>query len=328
MYISTATVDDLLRAVLTKLLDVRTRIKPSRGSASELCGVMLRLRNPRARLSRTEAKGKLFSCLGELLWYLAKTNDLKFITYYLSHYERESEDGQTVYGAYGPRLFDFKGRSPVESTIELLKKNPASRRAVVPLFDVTDIVDKHKEVPCTCLMQFLVRNGHLHMLIYMRSNDVLLGLPHDIFAFTMLQELIARSLGIEVGSYKHVVGSLHLYDSDRTTAQQYLREGWQSTTDMPPMPVGDPWDSVRRVVKAERQIRNGEAIDVTGLSDYWQDLIRLLQIFWHFRTHDAGEIARLKKGLSSRVYDTYVQEKARLAIQRALEGSREARSRS
>jgi thymidylate synthase len=258
VYISAATADDLLRAVLSRLLKLNTPIAPSRGPASELGGVMLRLRNPRARLSRTETKGKLFSCLGELFWYLAKTNDLKFITYYLSHYEKESEDGRTVYGAYGPRLFAFKGSSPVASAIELLNRNPASRRAVIPLFEASDIVEKHKEVPCTCLMQFLVRDKRLHMLTYMRSNDAFLGLPHDIFAFTMLQEIVARSLAIELGSYKHVVGSLHLYDRDRAKARQYLKEGWQSTTDMPPMPKEDPWNSEFRSTCGERRKADSE----------------------------------------------------------------------
>lgn len=80
----------------------------------------------------------------------------------------------------------------------------------------------------------------------------------------------------------------------------------------------DPWNSVQLAVKAESQIRNGREVDVTGLSEYWLDLIRLLQIYWHFRHHDTDEIARLKKTLSSPVYDMYVREKARLAIQRAL----------
>jgi thymidylate synthase len=318
VYISAASIDDLLRAVLVRLLKVQTRITPSRGPAVELTGITLRLRNPRARLSRTETKGKLFSCLGELFWYLAKTNDLKFITYYLSHYERESEDGRTVYGAYGPRLFEFEGRSPIGSVIELLNTNPASRRAVVPLFQSGDIVKKRKDVPCTCLMQFLVRSGRLHMLTYMRSNDVFLGLPHDVFAFTMLQELVARSVGAELGSYTHFVGSLHLYEADRAKARQYLREGWQSITAMPPMPTGDPWDSVGRVLNAERQIRNGQEADTSGLSEYWLDLVRLLQVYWHFRGNQTEEIVRLRKTISSRVYDTYVREKARLAIQRAL----------
>ena len=318
MYISAPTLDDLLQRVLTSILKVGAHVTPSRGAARELTGVMLRLRNPRARLSRTETRGKLFSCLGELVWYLAKTNDLEFITYYLSHYREESEDGQTVYGAYGPRLFDFNGSSPVATAVSLLRKKPASRRAVVPLFKSADLVEEHKEVPCTCLMQFLVRSGRLEMLTYMRSNDVFLGLPHDIFAFTMLQEIVARAVGVEIGSYKHVVGSLHLYDRDVSKARQYLREGWQSTTNMPPMPLGDPWDSIRLVVNAEREIRNEQQPETAGLSEYWLDLLRLLQIFWHFRHENIDEIRRLRKTLSTRIYDTYIQDKSRAAIQQAL----------
>ena len=59
----------------------------------------------------------------------------------------------------------------------------------------------------------------------MRSNDAFKGLPHDVFCFTMLQEIFARTLGVHVGVYKHAVGSLHLYDKDRQKANQYLKEG-------------------------------------------------------------------------------------------------------
>jgi thymidylate synthase len=62
---------------------------------------MLVLNNPRARLSRTESKGKLFSALGELFWYLSKENNLEFIEYYLPKYKVESEDGISVRSGYG-----------------------------------------------------------------------------------------------------------------------------------------------------------------------------------------------------------------------------------
>src|SRR6266542_6791950 len=106
MYFSAKTIDDLRHVVFRKLLRSSSNLKASRGSMTELTGVLLELSNPRARLSRTETKGRLFSCLGELFWYLGKTDDLAFIAYYLSHYAKESDDGQTVYGAYGPRLLD------------------------------------------------------------------------------------------------------------------------------------------------------------------------------------------------------------------------------
>ena len=86
MYIPAATLDDLLMRVFEKLLRSRNSVKPTRGGTTELTGVLLKIKNPRARLSRTEMKGKLFSCLGELLWYFAKTDDLGFIKYYLARY--------------------------------------------------------------------------------------------------------------------------------------------------------------------------------------------------------------------------------------------------
>ena len=79
----------------------------------------------------------------------------------------------------------------------------------------------------------MIREGKLSMITYMRSNDLYLGFPHDIFCFTLLQELVARSLSVGVGTYKHMVGSMHLYDQDAEDAQEFLDEGWQSTDHWP-----------------------------------------------------------------------------------------------
>ena len=122
MYFTAPTLDDLLHHVLTNLLKIKNRINPTRGKATESIAVLLRITNPRARLSRTELKGTLFSCLGELLWYLAKTNDLGFISYYLKDYKKYSDDGQTIYGGYGPRMFDMRGNDQVANVIALLRK--------------------------------------------------------------------------------------------------------------------------------------------------------------------------------------------------------------
>jgi thymidylate synthase len=104
MQITAKTLDDLLHKVFVMLLKSKNHIRPTRGPATESRAVLIELTNPRARLSRSETKGRLFSCLGELLWYLAKTNSVQFISYYLSRYKDESDDGRTVYGGYGPRL--------------------------------------------------------------------------------------------------------------------------------------------------------------------------------------------------------------------------------
>jgi len=241
MYFKAASLDDLMNEVLSRLLKPRaSHIEPGKGGATELVGVMLELTNPRARLSRTETKGTLFSCLGEFLWYMAGKGDLQTISYYIKKYEESAETDGTINGAYGPRLYSMDGVNQIHNVIEAIKKTD-SRQAVIQLFHARDIDKKYRDVPCTCTLQFFRRHGLLHMHTNMRSNDAFLGLPHDVFAFTMLQELLARTVGSEVGKYCHSVGSLHLYDEHRSQARAYLDEGYQSHVEMPAMPTGDPW---------------------------------------------------------------------------------------
>ncbi len=146
------------------------------------------------------------------------------------------------------------------------------------------------------------------MLTNMRSNDAFIGLPHDIFSFTMLQEILARTLGVELGNYSHAVGSLHLYTKHRKGARQYLAEGWQPTAEMPPMPASDPWNSINKLVEAERSIRcNREnGVDKLRLAPYWKDFVRLLQIFKQSKSSGRPDIAQLKTSMSTRIYDSYI----------------------
>jgi thymidylate synthase len=278
----------------------------SRGNTRELAGVLVEITQPRARLSRTETRGKAFSCLGELLWYLSGSNNLEFIRYYISNYVKESEDEVTIYGAYGPRLFDFRNNNQIANVIALLRKNPNTRRAVIQIFDSDDIACERKEIPCTTTFQFMVRDNRVHMLTTMRSNDAYLGLPHDVFCFSMLQEIIARSLGIELGTYRHFVGSMHLYDRDLSKAEEFVSELLQSRIEMPRMPDGDPWPSIKKVLDAEMLVRSKKPIDANavGVEPYWADLIRLLQIF---ATRSGVRIDGLKAAMTSKIYNAYIR---------------------
>jgi len=91
-------------------------------------------------------------------------------------------------------------------------------------------------------------------------------------------------------------------------------EGWQTTRlPMPPMPVGDPWNSIRKVLKVESAIRRRTDIDIDnfGFESYWRDIVRLLQIYGSYKNKRNKEIARLKKEMSNPVYNTYIDKKER-----------------
>lgn len=313
MYVRADSLDDLLAKVYRQLLARGTRIEPTKGPAREIYGVLLKLSAPRLRLSRTESRGILFSCLGELLWILAGSNALDFIEHYISEYRKSSDDELTIHGAYGPRMFGKRPNDQLARVISALQSKPDSRQAVIQLFDRRDTLEYHSDIPCTCTMQFVIRDRRLQMLTYMRSNDAWLGLPHDVFAFTMIQELVARSLGVELGEYRHSVGSLHLYERDDKKAIRYLDEGWQPRRPMPPMPQGDPWPSVGTLLDFEEAVRNGDASAVDpreSMEPYWADLATLLAIYKAGKTTgNQNEIKRLKRRLTDEVYAMYINKR-------------------
>ncbi len=310
-YFQGKTIDDVMRQVYKAILSNGEHITPSKGGAAELRGVLLEIANPRARLSRTETRGKPLSCLGELCWYLAESDDLDFISYYIPDYHQFA-DGDTIFGAYGPRLFNWKGLDQMRNVIDLLRAKRDSRQAVIQLFDAGDIVEKHNDVPCTCTLQFLRRSEKLHMFACMRSNDAYLGMPHDIFSFTMLQEVIARSLSIELGTYKHAVGSLHIYDRHIEDAKKYREEGWQSSISMPLMPEGDPWPAIKSLLEAECALREAGSlagIALTKLDPYWEDLIRLLCVFRCWKDGRDDSIRTLRDEMHSDVYGPFIEQR-------------------
>jgi thymidylate synthase len=153
------------------------------------------------------------------------------------------------------------------------------------------------------------------------------GLPHDVFSFTMIQEIVARILGHEPGAYTHFVGSLHLYDDDLQAARQYLDEGWQPTqfVEMPEMPPGDPRPSIETVVRAEAAIREGRDLDdsVRALPPYWRDIVRLLEIFGHIKRGERDAIPRIRRAMADPVYKEYItrRERPKRTVPRAAQPS-------
>jgi thymidylate synthase len=208
-----------------------------------------------------------------------------------------------------------------DSIERLLRKKPGSRRAVIQLFNAEDIATEHREIPCTTTLQFHVREGRLHLSVTLRSNDAYWGLPHDVFCFTMIQEMMARRLAVELGEYYQYVGSMHVYDKYLPDMRAYLDEGFQQVHAMPPMPEGSPFDLIPRLLDVEARLRGGERVDASGkMSDpYWADIIRLLQVFWSRSQSTSVEehvhrLDEIRAELASASYKPYVDGRKDLKI--------------
>ncbi|MCA9232920.1 MAG: thymidylate synthase [Planctomycetales bacterium] len=290
----------------------------TRGANKELIGVSIRMKHPRARLSRSADRGLPFSALGEFLWYLTKDDDPEFIAAYIPKYRDEVGPSGRINGAYGPRLFSAYGLDQIEAVVELLHRKPDTRRAVIQLYAGTDL-RTDEEVPCTTTLQFFIRENQLHLMASLRSNDAYFGLPHDIFFFTMVQEMIATRMKLKLGEYRQMVGSFHLYGKHQERAARYRKEGHQSLFQMPPMPSGNPFETVSQLLAIEERIRAGKGAEaISALPPYWADLMRLVEA--HF-TKDPEAMDTLKAQLNNVNYAVYIDD---LQDRRTAQANREA----
>lgn len=96
--------------------------------------------------------------------------------------------------------------------IPSLRKNPNTRRAVIP------IGDSHAAMTidpaCLRSVQFLVRGGKLDMITTWRSRDYAGAAATNMYGLIRLQDCVARMLGVPVGRYIDFSASAHIRVKD------------------------------------------------------------------------------------------------------------------
>lgn len=114
---------------------------------------------------------------------------------------------------YGPRIFNFKGKDQVNDfVIPLLKKDPTSRRAVITLFDPsTDSNLLSKNIPSLLYAYFKIKDNKLTLTCSIRSNDLFIGWPGNIYQIIMLHKYVAELLNLKLGMLTTISGSAHVF---------------------------------------------------------------------------------------------------------------------
>jgi thymidylate synthase len=121
---------------------------------------------------------------------------------------RAMEKGKFSY-TYSLRM----GGHHIRKIIEELEIHPSSRQLWLPVWDYRTDEDRRgkRRVPCSLGYFFLKRNGKIDMTYVMRSCDFATHYPNDVALATMLQQYVAHHTNSEVGTFVHVVFSLHVY---------------------------------------------------------------------------------------------------------------------
>ncbi len=269
------TLDDLLNETYQYIMGNGNRVIGKRGSIIEVNNFVATLTNSRARTSYSLDRRLVRSKFAEFVWYLSSDPNKEFITPYISAYNDEESENKKILGAYGPKIFGEKnnGISQFERICEQIKLRPETKQAYISISDASDYrirSDKHSSPPCTIGLHFLYRDNALNLTVYMRSNDAYFGLPHDLFCFSMLQEMVCVKLGLQLGKYTHICSSLHVYDKHIERLERYLSEGLFEHLAMPVMSEFNG-RILQYIIEAFQDNDIILELDTSELPPYWSD---------------------------------------------------------
>lgn len=235
-----------------------------------------------------------FFHLMESLWMLAGRNDLEFPKYFNSRFGAYSDDGATIHGAYGHRWINHFGFDQLDRIVEILTKDPNSRRAVLSMWDAPADLDPNAgaDVPCNTQAYFDLRGGRLNMTVVNRSNDAIWGAyGANAVHFSVLLEVLAARLAVGIGVYRQMSNNLHVYTDiySEEKLAEIAAEAHVSAVDQYPefvYMVDLPWEQwhaeLLRFMAAPAEFDNSP-------SRFFQDVARPVFQAWHERRTGKGD---------------------------------------
>jgi len=158
-----------------------------------------------------------FFHLYESLWMLAGRDDVESVARYSSHIREYSDDGKTFHGAYGRRWRSWgwgQNRDQIAMAVDQLRADHDDRRVVLGMWNpAVDLGRRGKDLPCNLTITLQINEqDSLDMVVFCRSNDIVWGAyGANAVHFSMLQEFVARCVGVSVGTYTQVSVNWHAY---------------------------------------------------------------------------------------------------------------------
>jgi thymidylate synthase len=175
----------------------------------------------------TTKKLHLRSIVYELLWFLKGDTNVKYLRDHgVSIWDEWANEEGELGPVYGRQWRswptpDGKAIDQISRTVDLIRRNPDSRRIIVNAWNVGEL-EQMALTPCHALFQFWVANGKLSCQLYQRSADIFLGVPFNIASYAILTHMFAEQCDLQVGDFVWTGGDCHLYLNHREQADEQL----------------------------------------------------------------------------------------------------------
>ena len=165
--------------------------------------------------------------IAEQIWFLMGQKNLAFLQRFTKIWDDFAEANNCVESAYGYRWRKHFGRDQIDGLVKLLQHDPTSRHGVILMWDPADdglaSGTKKKNVPCPYTFTVQVMGGKLCLHLVLRSNDMMLGNPHDVAGFALMAHFLADKLGVEAGWLTVSISNAHIYDIHFEQAQEIIK---------------------------------------------------------------------------------------------------------
>lgn len=305
-----------LDLLLTKGVDVRLGDSKSTGSGKltkELLNFKVVLENPRERFIKNPNRMlNLPAAVARFIWMMAGSDRLADIAFYEPKVRFFTDDGISVPGSsYGQRILQPRpGLNQFLAVVDRLKEDHASRRAAIAIYHPEDSVRNSVDIPCAFGVFYHIRNNLLYSTTLMRSNNAHILMPYNLFEFSLLAEVVASEVGVNLGPLTHSVISMHIYENDFESSKKVI-EGFKAIDsskfpNIPEMPQGGAIEEIRKLVILEARLRHASGgigennIDQwiqegeNSLTSYWRQFYFLLLLFVVRQNGSQGAIDAIK----------------------------------
>jgi thymidylate synthase len=198
----------------------------------------------------------------EAYWILSGSNKVDDIAPWNKRIADFSDNGESFFGAYGPRI-----ESQIDYVCRKLVDDVNTRQACMTIWKENPPATK--DVPCTVAITASIRKGNeLNIHVFMRSSDAWLGLPYDVFNFTMLGYKICARIREQYGTLLHpgmlyvTAASSHLYQEqwDEATAivEKYGKAMYFPQSVEPPVVMFKSEDVLMECLRVLRETSPGD----------------------------------------------------------------------
>jgi thymidylate synthase len=199
--------------------------------------------------------------IAEQIWFVTGARKPEvFLRDFTRIWDDFTNPGDVVTVAYGYRWRKHFGRDQLAKLIALLQKDPSSRHGVIVTWDPSSDglggVSK-SNVPCPYTFTVNIIGGRLNLMNVVRSNDMILGFPHDVAGFALLQLMLAQKLAVKPGVYTHIIANAHVYDTHYAAANEMIKRPANSKKIKLQLPTASYDRAEQKDVNLVEEIFNG-----------------------------------------------------------------------